>query len=136
MLVSGGLFVWGCSHFDLDWFWYLFSCLFFLPMAGALTKKAVLDCSQRTVFEYNHLFMRKLLWTQVYPFSDFEAVVYSLCGENEVSVGLRHLSGRKIWIRRFFPDGYRPGRDAQEFAWRLTCDTGIEIDERNGPFHF
>jgi hypothetical protein len=130
MLVSGGLFVWGCSHFDLAWYWYIFVVLCCLLMAGAASKQAVIDCSQRVVFEHHRLFMRICLWTRAISFSDFKAVIYSQCGEYEVYVGLRHRSGCKIWIRNFRPVGCRPGRDAQEFAWRLTCDTDIEIDER------
>jgi hypothetical protein len=134
-LVGGIVFVWACVHFALDWYWCAAGILVFFVIAATLSKQATIDCAQRKVYEHSRLFGHRVVRTREFPFSDFEAIVYqyrqSESGDT-TSVGLRLRSGRPIWIRSFGTGGTRRGRGAEEFAWRLCCDTGIEIDERTG----
>jgi hypothetical protein len=73
-----------------------------------------------------------LLRVHDYTFSEFNAIVYERHDDPEgevthrrMRVGLRRQSGRKLWIRDFCIDS--SSRKAEEFAWQLSCDTGIEI---------
>ncbi len=128
-VLSGlGFAGWG-FHVGLPWYWMVPVELIVLLVICAFTRQVVVDGGQREVFESERLFMRKVLWERTCPLTDFDAVVYDRGGE-EVSVGLRHRSGRCVWIRDFASADGHPPRAAQEFAWRLTCDTGIEVDEQ------
>jgi hypothetical protein len=64
---------------------------------------------------------------------DFEAIIFDLLDTDpdQWGVGIRHRSGRKIWIKECGNAGGQrpPGRTAEEFAWRLSCDTGLEIED-------
>jgi len=133
-LIGGVAFVWACLHFALTWYWCVAGIVVFFGAAAALSKQATLDCGQRKVYEYSRLFGKRVVRTREFPFSDIEAIVYRYCQSESgdtTSVGLRFRSGRRIWLRSFGTGGTRRGRGAEEFAWRLSCDTDIEIDERS-----
>jgi hypothetical protein len=76
---------------------------------------------------------RWVLSIHQYPFSEFDAIVCERreeagdTGGHLISVGLQHRSGRRVWVRTFPANG--SNRGAEEFAWQLSCDTGIEIRE-------
>jgi hypothetical protein len=134
-VVGGAAFVWACLHFALDWYWCAAGIVVFFVIAATLAKHATIDCSQRKLYEHTRLFGRRVVRTREFPFSDFDAIVYRYSSSESgdtTSVGLRLRSGRRIWFRSFGSGGTRRGRAAEEFAWRLCCDTGIEIDERTG----
>jgi hypothetical protein len=134
-VVGGAAFVWACVHFALDWYWCAVGIGGFFFIAATLSRQATIDCTQRKVYEQSRLFGHRVVKTRELPFTDFEAIVYQCCsseGGDTTSVGLRLRAGRCIWIRSFGTGGTRRGRGAEEFAWRLHCDTGIEIDERTG----
>ena len=134
-LIGGVAFVWACLHFALDWYWCAAGVIVFFIVAATLSKQAIIDYAQRKVYEHSRLFGHRVVKVREFPFSDFAAIVYlhrSNDTENSTAVGLRLRSGRRIWIRSFSASGTVRGRGAEEFAWRLHCDTGIEIDERTG----
>ena len=133
-LVGGVAFVGVCLHFALDWYWCAAGVVVFFAIAGTLSKQATMDCRQRKLCEHSRLFGHQVVRTREFPFSDIEAIVYryrqSDSGDS-TSVGLRLRSGRCIWLRSFGTGGTRRGRGAEEFAWRLSSDTEIQIDERS-----
>jgi len=134
-LIGGVAFVWACIHFAVDWYWCALGIGFFFVILAALSKQATIDYAQRKVYERTRLFGHRVVKAVEFPFSGFEAIVYRLRPNDDTpttAVGLRHRSGRCIWIRGFSSAGARRGRGAEEFAWRLSCDTGIEIDEGRG----
>lgn len=134
-LVLGIVSAWACFLFALDWYWCVADFLIFFIIAATLCKQVTIDYARRKVHEESRLFGERLVMIREFPFSDFEAIVYQLRhSENEdtAMVGLRHRSGRRIWIRTFPAGGLTRGRGAEAFAWRLSCDTGIQIDERTG----
>jgi hypothetical protein len=126
-------FLWACVHFGVGWYWCSAGIVVLVVIGFTLSKQATIDCAKRKVYEQSLLFGRRVVRTREFPFSDFEAIVY-LSNSNDgsgTSVGLRHRTGRRIWIRTFGDGGTRRGRGAEEFAWRLACDTDIEIDEHS-----
>ena len=129
------VFVWGCVHFAVEWYWCAVGVLIFVVIAATLSRQATIDYAQRKVQEQWRLFGRRVVRTREFSFSDFEAIVYLFGGSDSgdtTSVGLRLRSGRRIWIRSFSAGGTRRGRAAEEFAWRLSCDTNLAIDESSG----
>jgi hypothetical protein len=131
----GGIgFVLACLHFAVEWYWCALGIVCFFLVMATLSWQATIDYSQRKVYEQSRLFGRRLIRTVEFPFSDFPAIVYQV-RQNDDSpqtvVGLRHRSGRTIWLRHFGMDGSGRGRGAEAFAWRLHCDTDIEIDEKS-----
>jgi hypothetical protein len=134
-LVGGIAFVWACVHFAVDWYWCAVGILVFFGVAATLSRQATIDYARGKVYEQWRLFGRRVVKTREFPFSDFVAIVYRFCPSESgdtTSVGLRLRSGRRIWIRSFGTGGTRRGRGAEEFAWRLSCDTDIKIDEHSG----
>ena len=133
--ICGVAFIAACIHFAAGWYWCTLGAVSFVILAVMLSRRATIDYTQRAVREHSRLFDRWIVWSWDFPFSDFEAIVYepSTISEDEMtSVGLRHRSGRCISIRDFGSSGIARSRGAEEFAWRLSCDTGIEIDECTG----
>lgn len=130
MLICGAAYVGGCVYFSVHWYWCVAGVVFFLFFAGAVMQQAVVDCGAQVVVEYSRLFGKRLLKTEQLPFSDYEAVCYGYRADgDEILVGLRHRSKRTIWFRKFGGSCNRPSRAAEEFAWKLSCDTGLEIDD-------
>jgi hypothetical protein len=132
-LVALGIFVFLCFHFAVDWYWCLPGVIFLLLLAGCVGKQVRIDQVARVVGECQRLLGRWVLSTHLYPFSDFDAIVYERreeagdTGGRLISVGLQHRSGRRLWVRTF--PANNSSRGAEEFAWQLSCDTGIEIRE-------
>ena len=73
------------------------------------------------------------MWERRHSIQDFEAIVFDLLDSDpdEWGVGIRHQSGRRIWIKRCGSAGGQrpPGRAAEAFAWQLSCDTDLKIEE-------
>lgn len=124
--------VFGCARLHLGWGWWMGGLVICLVLAGVVTRRAVVDYSRGSVREESLLFGRRLLSLREFPFGDFSAIVYER-RRNETEdltfVGLEHRLGRRFWLRGFSNGGVSRGRGAEEFAWRLSCDTGIEIRE-------
>jgi len=102
-----------------------------LPMA--IHWRAVIDPADGTVREEARFWGRKLLVERRHSLKDFEVIVFALLDSDPEAwgVGIRHRSGRKIWIKRCgSAAGQRPpGRAAEAFAWQLSCDTDLKIEE-------
>jgi hypothetical protein len=131
-LVAGVAFIWACLHYGVDWYWCAGGIFAFFLAAACLSKQATIDYSQRTVRECMSLFGRRVIQTSEFPFSAVDAIVYrQYSGEDQevTSVGLRLRSGRRIRIRNFSTGGSQRSRAAEEFAWRISCDSDIRIDE-------
>lgn len=98
----------------------------------SVSRRAVVDTAERLVTETLWLFGRMRLGVRRTALEQFSAIVYKLRKRDtdEWWVGIRHRSGRTIWLRDFgVGQAGGPPRAAEEFAWRLHCDTGIDIQE-------
>jgi hypothetical protein len=134
-LTSGITFLMACEYFDLAWYWCVVGIVAHLLIARTVVLQRAINYSHRKLYEYSLLLGRRIIRVREFPFADFEAIVYRChSGDNgsTTSVGLRHRSGRKIWIRCFDAEYCRHGYEAEEFAWRLYRDTGIAIDKSSG----
>lgn len=122
-----------CVRLHPGWGWWVAGLAVCLVLAGMVTRRAMVDYSRRNVREETLLFGRTVLRFQDFPIGDFCGIVYERRRsetEDQTFVGLEHRCGRRFWLRRFSNGGMPRGRGAEEFAWRLSCDTGIEIRER------
>ena len=133
ILAGCGVFIWLCFHFTLEWYWCLPGVIAILFLAGLVGKQIKVDLSRKLVQERHLLLGRMALSSHEYHFFEFDGVVSERydesgdTGRRMMRVGLRHRSGKTFWLRFFYIDS--SGRNAGEFAWRLSCDTGIEIRE-------
>ena len=132
-LAALGTFVFLCFHFAVDWYWCLPGVIFLLLLAGCVGKQVRIDQAGRVVAECQRLLNRWVLSIHQYPFSEIEAIIYERredagdTGGRLITVGLQHRSGKRLWVRTF--PANNSTRSAEEFAWQLSCDTGIEIRE-------
>jgi len=132
-LVACGVFILLCLRFAAAWYWCLPGVIFLLLLAGCVGKQVRIDRVGRVVGECQRLLGRWVLSTHQYPFSEFNAIIYERreeagdTGGRSVSVGLQHRSGKRMWVRTF--PANNSSRSAEEFAWQLSSDTGIEIRE-------
>ncbi|HPY29241.1 MAG TPA: hypothetical protein PLT00_00560 [Verrucomicrobiota bacterium] len=103
-----------------------------LFIAFSVSRRALVAPADGRVTETIFLWGRVRLGTRRTPLARFSAIVYRFRKRDtdEWWVGLRHRVGRTIWLRAFGP-GWAggPPRSAEEFAWRLHCDTDIPIRE-------
>ncbi len=120
------------SFFNADWYWAVAPLVCAAILSMVITKRFSIDCAKRVVRSESLLFSLRVIKRKSWPLAEFEAINYTNGWiEEEVSVGIRHRSGRVLWLRDF-PAGMdrRPGRDAEEFAEDLSSVTGLEINER------
>jgi len=120
-------------YFEVSWYWYALMGFLVLASVSAVHWRAVVEPAQGIVREEAWLWSRKLVRERRLLIKDFEAIVFKCFGtdDEEWGVGIRHQSGRKIWIKYCGSAGgdRPPGRAAEAFAWQLSCDTGLEIEE-------
>jgi len=133
-LVFGAAMVVLFVRFGLPWYWIALVLVGALSAAGALQWKAFLEVDKKAVREEGRLFGGRLLKTRMTPLAEFEAIVFRHdTGESEEwLVGIRHRSGRKIWMRRYLwndPIHPAPGHAAEGFALRLSRETRLEIED-------
>ncbi len=138
-LAIGALGVWLGIHFEIGWYWCVLIGFSGLVGGCAIHWRATIDPADKTVSEEARLVGRRLLWKRRHSLQDFDAVIFALLDNDpqQWGVGVRHRSGRKIWIKECgSATGQRPpGRAAEEFAWRLSCDTGLEIEDYKPNSH-
>lgn len=120
-------------HFGIGWYWCVLIGASALLLGMWIQCRAVIEPSDGIVCEEVRLGGRRLLWKRTYALRDFEAIVFDQLDSDpeDWGVGIRHHSGRRIWIKRCGSAGglRPPGRAAEEFAWRLSCDTGLQIED-------
>jgi len=114
-------------YFSIPWYGVVLPLVASLFFFGGFIRRVTVDYKVKVVRD-DFLFHQRLLRRREFPFSEFDAVTYDYRpGSDAVCyIGLRHKDGRVLWIRTFQGQF---GRYQEEFAWRLSCDTGIEIDE-------
>lgn len=117
---------------DASWYWFVIAVLPFLLGLG-FNWRATIDTAARTVVEQLAVFDRGKLRCRLQSLDNFEAIVFDRLDHDpeDWGVGIRHRLGRRIWIKRCGPAaGQRPpGRASEEFAWRLSWDTGLPIED-------
>jgi hypothetical protein len=133
-LVLGGVVIWLCFKFAPEWYWCALTIVVTVAIAGSVGWRAFVEPGTGVVREEARLFGRKLIAERRQCLKDFEAIVFRCSGgeSDEWLVGIRHRSGRRIWLKNCGandPALRPPGRFAEEFAWRLHCDTGLKIEE-------
>jgi hypothetical protein len=133
-LMLGAVAIYLCFSFAPEWYWCALSIVVALAVGGAMGWRATVEPATGVVREEARLFGRKRIAERRHRPTDFDAIVFRCSGgeSEEWWVGIRHRAGRKIWIKKCGvndPALRRPGRYAEEFAWRLSCDTGLGIEE-------
>ena len=110
-----------------EWYWYVPAFAVPLLMGFAISWRGFLDVQNGKVVENARLFGKRVVKTRILPITDFKGITFERRGSepDEWWVGLRHKSGRKIWLRGCGAEL----RYAEEFAWRLSCDTGLKMEE-------
>lgn len=128
LLYVGWLFF--CIRSEWGWMPVVVGTLGYFALASALQRQFVLVLSDGVLEERTRLLGRTVRVRRT-PFGEFDAVVFreDSGGEGEApgwQVGLRRRDGRRLWLCRFVGRGAGgPNRPAGEFAWRVSCDTGI-----------
>jgi iron(III) transport system substrate-binding protein len=132
-LAAGALGVYLANHFDMGWYWSVLIVIVAVVVGSAIHWQAIIEPTKGVVREEARRFGRRLIKERVHSIKDFGAIVFDLVDSDpeQWGVGIRHRSGRIIWIKRCGSAGGQrpPGRAAEEFAWRLSCDTGLEIED-------
>jgi hypothetical protein len=100
-------FIYLCVHFAVDWYWCLPGVIILMILTGSVSKQITVNLNGRVVCENHRLLTRWLLSAREYPLSEFDAIIYEHydeagdTGRRFTKVGLRHRSGKKMWIRAF-----------------------------------
>lgn len=110
-----------------------------LGLLMLIQKRTILDKPQSVLHVAHHFLRFCPIWRRTFRLEQFDAVVIerrtsyhraqSESYDIHYRVGLRRKTGRLYWVRDdSFVNG-QPCRRAEEFAHRLSCDTGLEIIE-------
>lgn len=111
-------------------FWRAWMIVVPLFIALSVSRRALVAPAEGRVTETIFLWGRVRLGTRRTPLARFSAIVFRKHGKDGWWVGLRHRVGRTIWLRAFgLGWAGSPPRLAEEFAWRLHCDSDIPIRE-------
>jgi hypothetical protein len=122
-------------HYAVAWYWCLPGVIAFIILMCSVSRQVIVDPTGKTVQILHRLFMRWTLKVEIVPISNIKTIVYTTYDQAEEMpkkrVGLSHQDGRKVWLRAFNCDGTKPdsSRAAESFAWRLSCDTDLPIEE-------
>lgn len=115
----------------------------FLGLAMVIQKKTILDKSRGSL-QVVHRFVGWFpLWQRTFRLDHFDAVVIERretyhpsrprAGSESYDilyrVGLRRKKGRSLWVRDDSFTNGQPYLRVEEFARRLSCDSGLEIIE-------
>lgn len=132
-IVVGAFGVWAGVHFEIGWYWCVLIGLSAVVIGCGIHWSATIDPANGIVFEEARLWGKRLLRVRHHSLKDFRAIGYELFDSDpdEWGVVLLHNSGRRIWFKRcgHLGDQRPPGRAAESFAWQLSCDTGLEIED-------
>src|SRR5579863_8190387 len=105
-LAACGVFVWLCVHFTVAWYWCVPGVVALLLLAGCVSRQITIDPSDQTVRERHFLFGRRVLSCRERSFQEFDGIIYKRYDEGDggrmMAVGLRHRSGKKMWIKEGF----------------------------------
>ena len=117
--------------------------LFILGVLMFIQKKITFDKGRRVFLEAHRFLGFLQVWQRTLPFDRFDAVVIEKKESAHPSwprqesqnydisyrIGLRRKVGRPFWIRHDSFSYGQPYLRVEEFARRLSCDTGFEIIE-------
>ncbi len=115
----------------------------FMGLLMLIQIQTVFDKSRGLLCVHHRLFGHLPVWTQTFRLDEFDAVVVERHESYHPSwpraesenyfisyrIGLRRKMGRRFWIRHDSFSSLESSRRAEEFAWRLSCDTGLETIE-------
>lgn len=134
-LVFGTLIVALFVYLSYEWYWIAIAIVGAVAVACPLQWKAFVETDDKRVREEGRLFGRKVLAKRLIALGDFEAVVVRHCkttDDEDWTVGLKHRSGRNIWIRRYLrndPKHVAPNHAADAFAAALSAKTNLNIQD-------
>jgi len=122
-------------YFEIGWYWCVLIGLSALVGGWGIQWHAIIDPANKAIVEEARLFGRRILRVRHHALQDFEAIIFDQLDSDpeDWGVGIRHRSGRRIWIQHCGTAGGQrpPGRAAEAFAWQLSCDTGLQIEDYN-----
>ncbi len=126
-----------CSWRDLGWRWIVPGAVGWMAAHSIVRKRRVLAFRSGCLLEHTLWFGCWHRGTRTIPFPEFAAIVCRADSGTEgeaprTEVGMRHADGTWFWLRTFGIHDGRADREAEEFAWRISCGTGIGIENRPG----
>jgi len=96
-------------------------------------KETAFDKAQGVFHVRHRLVGRYLVWIRALRLDEFDAVVLERNDRGEdgkvCQLGLRRKLGRPYWLCSDSYSSLQPSRRIEEFAWKLSCDTGLEVVE-------
>ena len=115
----------------------------FLGLLMLIQKRTILDKPQSVLHIAHHLLGFCPIWRRMFRLEQFDAVVIerrtayhpsfpraeSESYDIHYRVGLRQKTGRHYWVNGDSCVNSQSCRRAEEFAHRLSCETGLEIIE-------
>ncbi len=103
----------------------------FIVFAFAFSKRVSIDLLAGMVTEEILFFSARVLKRRDWPLAEFRAIWFREgWGRRPASIGIRHRSGRILYLREFEAIEYRADFQAEDFVWQLSSDTGLPIDKR------
>lgn len=109
----------------------LFFLVVFIVFAFAFSKRVSIDLLAGMVTEEILFFSARVLKRRDWPLAEFRAIWFREgWGRRPASIGIRHRSGRILYLREFEAIEYRADFQAEDFVWQLSSDTGLPIDKR------
>ena len=119
-------------YFTAAWYWLVMFCLPLEVASIAVLWWPMIEPTNRVVRERALLFGKKMLAERITPLNEFTEIFYEHTpnsdGDSNYRLGLRHNTGRKLWVG----GNWEIRRAVEATAWELSCTTGIKLKER--PF--
>ena len=117
--------IWFCVQRGVGSFWIVLLCLGIFIVGLTVQNRFTVEPMRKIIRKQTLLLGRRLIKEQPVSLSEFDQVLVeqdNASGEESpvFRVSLRHISGRKLFLKYF----HTP-RPAEELAWRVSCDTGI-----------
>jgi hypothetical protein len=130
LLLLDGVVVGAGLYYSAAWYWWAIPCLLISLASIAVLWWPVVEPTNGVVRERALLFGKKLLAERVTPLSEFIHVFYMHAdngeGDTKFRIGLRHKTGRTVWVEGC----WNSQRAVEETAWEISCNTGIQLKDQ------
>jgi hypothetical protein len=116
-------------YFSAEWYWLVVACMLFELAGIAVMWWPAIEPERGIVRERALLFGKRQLSERVMPLGEFVEIFYKYNpgdgGDTNYRLGLRHKTGRKLWIEGCWPTR----RSVETIAWEISCKTGVKLKE-------
>jgi hypothetical protein len=114
------------TYLQISWYWIVPPCVLLFFAGLSVCWWPVIEVQNRQVRERALLFKRKFLAERITHFTEFKEIFCQLNkndGFQEYWVGLRRRPKGILWVKECGCER----RYAEEFAWKISCETGIHL---------